>query len=60
MKVYKIVHELPNRRAIINGEFKDLPIDAKVVIEDGRGNLYDAIVQTRSGCGVVVGVSGLV
>lgn len=52
--IYDIVKELPNRKAVIRGEYRDLNIDNEVVIVDGAGTEYNAIVETRMGGGEVV------
>lgn len=54
MKIYDIVRELKDRRAIIAGEYKELPLDEEVVVRDSNGVLYDAKVATRCNYGMFV------
>jgi hypothetical protein len=58
--IYDIEKELPGRRAIIKGEFKDLHSGTEVIIRDSDGNLYDAVCETRGNGGITsVNVRGI-
>jgi len=54
--VYDINYELPDKRAMIEVDYKDAPVDSELMIKDKAGNLYSATVETRVFGGVVVKV----
>ena len=58
MKYFDIDAELPNRRAVVKGEYKDLYVDDAIVVVDTAGTEYDAVVETRVLGGAVVRVTG--
>jgi hypothetical protein len=58
MKTFEIDYELPNRRAIVKGEYSDLRVDDPVIIVDNAENEYNAVVETRVAGGAVVRVTG--
>jgi hypothetical protein len=45
--IYKAKKVLPRRRIIIQGEYKDLPIDGIVTVEYGNGNRVKCRILTR-------------
>lgn len=59
MKTFDIYYELPNKRAIVKGDYADLRIDDNVIVVDAAETEYDAYVETRVFGGAVVRVTGV-
>lgn len=52
--IFKVKRTLPDHRYLVEGEFKDLPVHERVIIEFDDESRHEAIVETRTGAGVVV------
>lgn len=52
--IFKVKRNFSDGRYLVEGEFKDLPIGKQVTIEFDDEARLEAVVETRSGAGVVV------
>lgn len=55
MKRFEVDRELPEARAIVIGEYKDLPVGGNVLVYKGDRE-WSAVVETRISGGAVVRV----
>lgn len=54
MKVFQVKRRFSDHRYLVEGEFRDLPVGDVVTIEFEDESRLQAVVETRTGAGVVV------